>query len=168
MMLLAVGKGSDVVRSVMGKTEAERIAELTPDTQLALRALKARCAARGVKVYVGQTVRDRTEQAAQVAAGRSDNDNSWHLVRRAADCYVIDPTTGKADTKGTRLVDYKVMHEEAKRLGFRGIAFNEDGSKRYIGKGVWDVGHLEFRGGMNWSQALAKLDSTDKKRRGLA
>ena len=149
-------------------SEAERIAALTPDTQLALRTLRAKLAAKGIKLYVGSTVRDRAGQDKHVQAGRSDADNSWHLVRRAFDVYVIDPKTGNRDTKGLLIDSYKSLAKEAAALGLRGIGFNADGSKRYLSSGAWDPFHFEFRGGMTWTKALAALPVDDRRARGLA
>jgi hypothetical protein len=81
------------------------------------------------------------------------------------DLYPIDPETGQPDLNGKRTELFRIMHERAELHGWRGIAFNADGTKRYLNtsKGrVWDGGHLEFPEGLTWAQAEAV------KRSGLA
>jgi hypothetical protein len=56
---------------------------------------------------------------------------------------------GVADRDGKDVDKFRRMHQLAAARGWRGIAFNADGSKRLIanskGKLVWDGGHLEWR-----------------------
>jgi 3D (Asp-Asp-Asp) domain-containing protein len=105
----------------------------------------------GIAVHVGQTLRTAAEEKSVVDSGRSAvTTHSWHELGRAVDMYPIDPDTGKPDTAGKRVDLFQRMHAAARAIGFRGIAFEDDGvTKRYItnsrGKKIWDGGHLEWR-----------------------
>lgn len=125
------------------------VPDLTDDTKRALRALLGALAQAGIRVKVGSTGRSELEQARQMAAGRSATMQSAHRRGQAVDLYPIDPTTGFPDYAGRRLELYQRMHEIAARLGWRGLAFNPDGSRRYLqtARGrIWDGGHLEWKG----------------------
>lgn len=137
-------------------TEKKRIEGLVPSAQQALRELRERLSAIGIRTLVGQTLRNVSEQNAVVSSGNSATKNSWHLVGRGVDLYPYDGD--KPDLNGKRIDLFRTMHAEASKLGWRGLAFNPDGSKRYIttNKGkVWDGGHLEFPEGMTFAQAKA-------------
>jgi hypothetical protein len=72
--------------------------------------------------------------------------------------YIFDPDSNAFDMNGKRVDLYRRMHEIAVEEGWQGIAFHPDGSKRFIitSKGsVWDAGHLEYREGLSYSQAVA-------------
>jgi hypothetical protein len=132
-------------------SEQRRIDQLTPDTRDAYLTLLGRLEARGIKVFTGQTRRNRATQERLVKEGKSATINSWHLVDRAIDAYPIDPATGKPDHAGKNQDLFRIMHEEWARLGGHGLAFSPypGGAVRYINttKGkVWDGGHLEFHG----------------------
>jgi hypothetical protein len=170
-VLLATGGTAAVVRkrSVGGRgghlltSEEARMAQLLPQVRSALQALRARLDAEGIPTHVGSTRRDPDEQAAIVARGRSATKRSWHLLGRAVDLYPLDPATGQPDTAGRHFALFRRMHELADtvgpmtgRWGWRGLAFNADGSRRFIttNKGkVWDGGHLEFPEGMTYEVA---------------
>lgn len=130
-------------------SEEDRLSNLEYQTQDQVRGLIADLAGQGLAVYVGQTLRSHDEEAAAIDAGRSAvKSYSWHELGRAVDLYPINPDTGSADKAGKRVDLFQQMHAAAAARGFRGIAFNADGSKRYIttSKGkVWDGGHLEWR-----------------------
>jgi len=133
--------------------EAERMAQLEPETQSRLRDLIFALGADGMRVHVGATLRTAAKEKALIKAGRTSGTlvHSWHELGRAVDLYPIDPDTGKPDTAGRRLDLFIAMHAKAKAMGFRGIAFEADGvTRHYIknseGKLVWDGGHLECRG----------------------
>jgi hypothetical protein len=133
-------------------SEEGRLQKLQPEAQAMFRALiNSLEADEGIKVHVGQTLRTPAQEKAVIDAGRSAvKTHSWHELGRAVDLYPINPDTGKADLDGVRVDLFLRMHEKAAALGFRGIAFNADGSKRFItnnaGKKIWDGGHLEWRG----------------------
>ncbi len=134
-------------------SEAQRMEALEPETQSRLRDLILALGTDGIRVYVGQTIRTAAKEKALVAAGKTAATltHSWHELGRAVDLYPIDPDTGKADYAGRRLDLFIAMHAKAKAMGFRGLAFQDDGvTKRYItnakGKPIWDGGHLECRG----------------------
>lgn len=131
-------------------TDEERIARLSPETQGAAMQLLAALAARGISVKVGQTFRTPADEKAAIDADRSAvTSHSWHELGRAWDLYPIDPGTGSPDMKGANLDLFRAMHETAAQLGWRGLAFDADGNRRYIttrsGKRIWDGGHLEWR-----------------------
>jgi hypothetical protein len=148
-------------RKSMG-SEAAKIGALVPAARDALVSLRKRLDGMGIKTLVGSTRRTDSEQASNVEKGVSATQNSWHLLGRGVDLYVYDDKTGIPDLNGVRLDLYRTMHAEAAKLGWTGLAFNPDGSKRYIttktGK-VWDGGHLQFTQGMTFAQAKAAGES---------
>jgi hypothetical protein len=148
---------SGLVAKTGSSSEQARAQQLIPAAQVALRDLQERLeTVHGIRTYVGSTRRRQAEQDANVAKGVSATKNSWHLLGRGVDLYPYDPTTGKPDLPGKQIELFRTMHLEAAKFGWRGLAFNQDGSRRYItttkGK-VWDGGHLEFPEGMTFAQA---------------
>jgi hypothetical protein len=154
--LLAETVAGFVMRA-LGKDEQARRLQLLPNVRLALDGLRLELEeVHHIKTYVGSTLRTPKEQAAAVAASASDTQQSWHLLARAVDMYVIDPDTGLPDRAGKRTDLYLQMHRSAVGWGFRGIAFDlATGAKKYLKSGKWDGGHLEFPEGMTWAQAAA-------------
>lgn len=138
-------------------SEQARAQQLIPPAQVALAHLQAELSDRyGIDTYVGSVRRTPKQQAGNVAKGVSATQHSWHLLDRAVDLYpLLDD--GKPDLNG-KLWDtaFRRMHIVAAQFGWRGLAFNTDGTRRYItttkGK-VWDGGHIEFPEGMTWEQA---------------
>lgn len=132
--------------------------KLLPQVRDALAELRRRLDAKGVPTFVGETLRTADYQATKVADGKSATQNSWHLLGRAVDLYPVIAGTNAPDLNGSDVERFRTMHDEASKLGFRGLAFNLDGTKRYLttssGK-VWDAGHLEFPEGMTFAQAQA-------------
>lgn len=132
-------------------TEETRISQLQSEVQSELRMLLSDLFADGVPVSVGQTLRTSAQEKALIAEGKTAASLkiSWHQLGRAVDLYPIDPVTGVTDREGKDVDRFRRMHEIAARRGWRGIAFNADGTKRLIanskGKLVWDGGHLEWR-----------------------
>lgn len=150
-----------VMRALGKKEEANRQA-LIPSARAALDSLRLELEQQhGIKTFVGSTRRTPAEQAVKVEANLSTTNNSWHLLGRAVDLYPIDPKTGQWDSAG-RTWDtlFRKMHELAPRHGWRGLAFNPDGSRRYLvmrdGSRKWDGPHLEFPEGMTFAQAQRK------------
>lgn len=138
--------------TLLTSSEADRMAKLEPTTREKLGELIEALADAGLRVYVGQTLRTGAQEKANVDAGKTSAGlvYSWHELGRAVDLYPVDPATGKPDYAGRRVDLFQQMHAAAKLLGWRGIAFLEDGiTKRTItnskGKPVWDGGHLEWR-----------------------
>jgi hypothetical protein len=166
IIIVLLGGGAAVLAiRELGKSEAARRLTLIPAARAALDDLIEDLAKLGVQVFVGSTRRTPTEQSVAVSSGASSTQQSWHLLDRAVDLYPIDPETGQPDLNGKRTELFRIMHERAELHGWRGIAFNADGTKRYLNtsKGrVWDGGHLEFPEGLTWAQAEAV------KRSGLA
>jgi hypothetical protein len=147
ILLLAAGRVAAPI--ILRRSEAARIAALRLDTKTRILELRRKLLERGIAVHIGSTARSVSEQASILASGRTTTPGSWHLVGRAADVYPIDPKTGKPDYAGRRVDLYRIMVEEAEKLGLRSLAFNPDGSKRtLVGKKgpFWDGGHLEYRG----------------------
>lgn len=139
----------DALVTLTSSDEA-RLAKLEPSTQEQVRGLIADLAAQGLSVKVGQTLRTPAEEKADVAAGKSSATlvHSWHEIGRAVDLYPIDPATGAPDLNGSNVDLFHTMVDAATARGFRSLAFNSDGSRRYINttRGpVWDGGHLEWR-----------------------
>ncbi len=132
-------------------SEEARIAKMEPVTAVQFRILLTDWARHGLQVHVGQTLRTPAKEKALQAEGKTSANlkHSWHTIGRAVDVYPIIPETGKADLDGKRVDLFKLMHDIAAARGWRGIAFNADGTKRLItnskGKKIWDGGHLEWR-----------------------
>lgn len=158
IVVLLLGGGAVVALRVLSKSESARKALLLPQVQSALERLQERLAARGVQTFIGSTRRSEDEQAAKYAAGLSATTKSWHLLGRALELYAV--VDGEPDTSGKREDLIRIIHDEAPHEGFRGIAYNADGTKHYIknasGKPVWDANHLEYPEGMTWAQAAAE------------
>ncbi len=136
--------------TMLTTTEETRLSELEPETQAAARQLIATMATQGVRLHVGQTLRSPAQEKAVIVAGASAvKTHSWHELGRAVDMYP-DDGNGSPDYNATNLDNYRLMHDDAASLGFKGIAFNDDGSKHLItnskGKKIWDGGHLQFQG----------------------
>jgi hypothetical protein len=138
--------------ALLTSSEVERMEQLEPETQSRLRDLILALGVKGIRVFVGQTHRTAAQEKANIAAGKTSANltHSWHELRRAVDLYPYDPDTNKPDLDGRRVDLFRAMHDEAKAIGFHGIAFNDDGSKKLLtnakGKRIWDGGHLECRG----------------------
>ena len=158
------GGDQTVKNAVRNLTPAGRRAGLLPEVREALDAAIAELAADGIRVHVGQTIRSSSDQLQLVAAGASGTTRSWHLLGRAADIYPYDPATGRLDMAGSNDALYRRMHAAFTRQGFKNLAYNPDGTRRYItttkdGKKrkIWDGGHVEFTGGMTWAQAAEEF-----------
>jgi hypothetical protein len=123
---------------------------LVPPARTALETLLRALGAAGIRVKVGQTGRTLEQQARAVDAGRSSTYGGQHPKGRAVDLYPIDPSTGFPDYAGKNVELFRKMHAIAGGLGWTGLAFNPDGSPRYLtarsGRRFWDGGHLEWRG----------------------
>jgi hypothetical protein len=57
-----------------------------------------------------------------------------------------DPVKARWDDAVRRPDLYLSANRIAERHGFRQIGFQLDGTKRYIGSGIWDPYHIEHRG----------------------
>lgn len=138
--------------TLLTSSEASRMEQLQPEVQAKLMELIGALSDQGMRVHVGQTLRTAAQEKANVDAGKTSAglQYSWHELGRAIDLYPIDPDTGKPDLTGRRVDLFQQMHAMAKSLGWRGIAFLDDGvTKRIIknskGKAIWDAGHIEWR-----------------------
>jgi hypothetical protein len=151
---LGGGGSSPKKESHLLTSEEARAQQLLPQVQTALQQVQDALRAEGIDTYIGSTRRNQAEQDANVAKGVSATKNSWHLLGRAVDLY--PKVNGQPDLQGKNVDLFRRMHEVAAQYGWRGLAFNPDGSKRYINtvKGkVWDGGHIEFPEGMTFAQA---------------
>jgi hypothetical protein len=153
-----------VIDKVLNLTQAQRLNNLQPKVKIALENTLKELRASGIDCFIGSTLRSNATQAAKVASGNSATKQSWHLgfpsdgKARAVDLYPLLPN-GKPDLNGTQIEKFRMMHKVAAKHGFRGLAFNPDGSKRYINtsKGkIWDGGHIEFPEGLTFAQAMSK------------
>lgn len=138
----------------MTDAENKRLNGLIPEARAAFIQLSDMCRARGLLLFLGQTLRSMPEQQKKLDAGLTTQAVTWHFIGRGLDVYVIDPKTGAPDLAGKRVDLYQIMHEEAAKLRLTGKAFNADGSRRYLtvvkngAKGkLWDAAHLEWRHG---------------------
>lgn len=154
-LLIVILMGGTVVYKLTASEEA-KLSKLLPHVKAAFLRVKARMESMGHKLYIGRTFVTDAEQAA-VDPTKTGTSNSWHEVKRALDVYVYDPDTGKPDMDGKRNDLYRLMHQEAAKEGFTNLAFNPDGSARYIttksGKKTRDLAHMEMREGLTFAQA---------------
>jgi hypothetical protein len=137
---------------VLTTTEESRLNQLQPVVADKVRLLLGQCQDAGITVYVGQTLRTDAQEKANVAGGKTAAGlvYSWHELGRAVDLYpTVDGAPDFNPTEGLRLDAFRTMHALAVAIGFRSLAFNDDGSKHIItnaqGKEIWDGGHIEWR-----------------------
>ena len=149
---LAIGLKRGVV-GLDGPHEDERLKRLQPHIRARVLELQRRLRARGVRTFIGTTRRTTTEQAEALATGRSTTPRSWHLIGRAVDLYVIDPATGQPDTMAQRLDLYKILWEEAKRLG--AVVFTKP-IRLKSGKKLFDAAHVYWTDGLTWKAAVTE------------
>lgn len=147
---LTINEAGDALASITS-TEEGRLEELEPDTQSLVRQLLNQMADQGIHVLVGSTGRTMAQEKADVSNGKSSKGQtySWHMIGRAVDLYPINPDTGKPDYNGVRDDLFQTMASLATSLGLRSLAYNNDGTRRYLNtvKGkVWDGGHVEYHG----------------------
>lgn len=141
--------------------EQRRLSRLLPSVRDKVIELRNGLRKLGIDIHVGSTSRTKKQQLENLKAGRSAIVRSWHRVNRAADIYVINPKTGKVDTDAERLDLYKIVHDEAKKLGFRvlgtGILRGRKTEKHPKGKPFRDPFHVELREGLTWREAYRNL-----------
>lgn len=148
---LAIGLKRDI--NLDGPQEDARLKRLQPHIRARVLELQRRLRARGVRTFVGTTRRTTAEQTEAQAADRSATPRSWHLIGRAVDLYVIDPTTGQPDTMARRLDLYKILWEEAKRLG--AVVFTKP-IRLKSGKKLFDAAHVYWTDGLTWKAAVVE------------
>jgi hypothetical protein len=152
ILVLTMSVGKVLVETL---SEKKKLAGLIPPARSAVQDLRQALLNRGIRTLVGQT-RRTDEQQANIDPGKTGTSDSWHELGRAVDLYVYGPD-GKPDMAGAHTDIYRTMHAEAKRFGLSGLAFNPDGSKRFIttkaGTKVWDGGHLQFTSGLSYAAA---------------
>lgn len=134
---------------------------LLPSVRDRLLGLRADCNKAGYDIFFGSCCRTAAEQTSIVASGASATDHSWHVVRRACDVYCY-ADNGVLDMKGIGLGRYRQMHRLAEAsggMGVKGLPFSKtDGNFRLkSGKTVSDLGHIEFRDGLEWATAYAQI-----------
>ena len=131
-------------------SDETRLSQLEPSTQGQVRLLIQELANQGIAVKVGQTLRTSAQEKDAIDSGHSAVKTvSWHQLGRAVDLYPIDPDTGAADLNGARDDLFQSMVSVARGLGFRSLAYEDDGVTRHYIQGskgkIWDGGHLEWR-----------------------
>lgn len=140
-------------------SDESRLQQLEPDTQANVRQL-IQLLANGYQgadgtftrmdIHVGQTLRTQAQEKQAIDSGHSAiKTHSWHESGRAADLYPINPDTGRPDLDGVRDDLFFAMQSAAQSLGFQQLAYNADGSRRYINGthgAIWDGGHIEWHG----------------------
>ncbi len=150
-------------------SEQERLDQLEPGTRAAVDQLLAESQAAGFPLYVGQTRRTPAQEKALKDAGKTaaSLSVSWHELGRAVDLYPR-LSTGAPDYNGTDLNAFRNFQAIAVNLGFRSLAFNDDGSKRLItnskGKKIWDGGHVEWRDPYDSIGAAVAAEGTDEQK----
>lgn len=169
LLVVLAGAGASIVASA---AEAKRLALLQPQVAAAVVRLQTSLEQdEKIRTFVGSTVRTDAEQQAAYDSGNSSTLDSWHEVGRAVDLYVYGPD-GQVDRAGRHEALWLAMHKKAARFGFRGIAYNADWSPRWItnaaGKKVRDLGHLEYREALTFSQAVAQWRALHPPKGGLA
>ena len=142
----------------LSDAERRRLNQLLPRAREAILNLRSKMAGHGLDFRVGTTMRSASEQAAQVAEGRSAASVSWHMSGRAADLYMIDPRTGAADVKAANRPAYELLHRTAQALGFRVLGFRV--LQTSGGATFTDPYHVEWREGLGGADgALARYQT---------
>lgn len=150
MGLAFIGIGAVAAAVAARRAFADQVVpDLTPDTKRALGTLLGALAAAGIRVKIGSMGRSRAGQAHALEQGRTATAESKHETGQAVDLYPYG-SDGFPDMAGADLELYRRMHAIAGKLGWHGIAFNTDGTKRLLtnrqGRKFWDGGHLEWKG----------------------
>lgn len=155
-LVLLMGR---MVRKRITMTQSERLNALLPEVRSNLQRLRETLSAKGITTFVGRTGATEEQQESLVQSGKSGTRQSFHRLGRAVDLYIRDPTTNAVDFKGRNEDLYRTMHNLAPVFGFTGLAFNADGSKRFLrtkSGPIWDIGHLQYTSGMTFAQAAAQ------------
>lgn len=130
--------------------EIFRLTQLIPEARERVQRLLDAMEARGLPVYVGQTLRTQVQQADAQARGTTSANqvHSWHQLGRAADLRKRLPDdTGDPTTHDESF--FRALYDEATALGLRSLAYHPDGSKVILHTThgpEWDPGHVEFHG----------------------
>ena len=129
--------------------EIFRLTQLIPEARERVQQTIEAMQARGLDVYVGQTLRTQAQQNEAQARGTTSThqDRSWHQLGRAADLRKRNPD-GSVDESTHDEPFFRALFEEAQKVGLRSLAFREDGSRLLIHTShgdVWDAGHVEYR-----------------------
>jgi hypothetical protein len=131
-----------------GRTEHERLAQLTPDTQVFARRLLGELAARGLKVLLGETYRspERQRELFEQGTRTAVKEPGWHHFGRAFHVLIYDPKTGELDVKARRSDLYGVMHQIARDLGGNVYGYKLLRNAK-TGATFTDPAHIEYRAG---------------------
>jgi hypothetical protein len=132
---------------VLGRTEAERFSYLTPPTQALAASILRDLRAAGIAAILGETLRTPERQRALYAEGTrtATADPGRHGRGEAFHIIIVDPATGKADTKALRKDLYGVMHRSAESHG--GFVYGYRVLRnRAAGTAFTDPYHVEYRG----------------------
>ncbi len=150
-------------------SEQERLDQLEPGTRAAVQQLLQESQDAGFPLYVGQTRRTPAQEKALKDSGKTAGtlSVSWHELGRAVDLYPLT-STGKPDYDGADVNAFRIFQGIAVNLGFRSLAFNDDGSKHLItnskGKKIWDGGHVEWRVPYDSIGAAVAAEGTDEQK----
>lgn len=133
----------------MTPVEIFRLTQLTPETRERVQQLIDAMTARGLDVYVGQTLRTQAQQHEAQARGTTSatQSRSWHQLGRAADLRKRN-ADGTVDESTHDEGFFQALFDEATKVGLRSLAFRADGSRLLIHTthgDVWDAGHVEYR-----------------------
>lgn len=163
--------------STLTTSEQERLDQLDPDTRAQVQQLLYDSQQEdNIRLHVGQTRRTPAQEKAAKAAGKTSGTLtvSWHELGRAVDLYP-DDGNGAPDyhpTEGPRLDAFRTFQARAVNMGFRSLAFNDDGSKHLItnskGKKIWDGGHIEWRAPYSSIAEAVGAEGTDEQKARVA
>lgn len=159
--------------STLTTSEQTRLDQLEPGTRDAVERLLIASQEAGVPLFVGQTRRTPAQEKALKDAGKTAGTLhvSWHELGRAVDLYPLT-STGSPDYNAANLEAFRTFQGIAVSMGFRSLAFDDDGSKHLItnskGKKIWDGGHVEWRDPYDSIGAAVAAEGTDEQKARLA
>jgi hypothetical protein len=178
-LLIISNEDSDVIDEIgdwlatLTTSEQTRLDQLEPGTRDMVQQLLLASQAAGAPLYVGQTRRTPAQEKKLKAAGKTSQSLtvSWHELGRAVDLYPLT-SAGSPDYDGADLDGFRTFQGIAVSMGFRSLAFNDDGSKHLItnskGKKIWDGGHVEWRDPYDSIGAAVASEGTDEQKARLA
>ncbi|MGH9389812.1 MAG: hypothetical protein ACRD1Z_09365 [Vicinamibacteria bacterium] len=154
--LSPVGRRATRPIGPIGRDEEDRLAMLTPDTRRFAVHLRERLRATGIETFLGETWRSPERQRELYEEGRRTAvlEPGWHSFGRAFHLYILDPMTGKLDTKARRQDLYESMHAIARKMGGHVYGYRE--LRTRSGKSFRDPHHVEYRAGYTLAELRRK------------